>query len=117
MHNHLIPSATAVAMLLSVSACAPTNLPTDLAEAQCVQYALNGGGGVTVGMSVGTGGWDNGGWGGGWGGNSSGVGVGVSAVTQLPPTQGMAQVYNTCVQRRSGLPPVTPFNQRPELKG
>lgn len=85
-----------------------------------MQYALGGGGGVTVGMSVGTGGWNNGGWGGGgwgggWGGN--GVGVGMTAVTELPPTQGMAQVYNSCVQRRTGLPPVTPFNKRPELKG
>lgn len=115
MHNRLIPAATALAMLLSVSACAPTNVPMDLAEAQCMQYALNGGGGVTVGMSVGTGGWDNGGWGGGWGG--SGVGVGMTAVTQLPPTQGMAKVYTQCVQRRTGQPPVTPFGQRPELRG
>jgi hypothetical protein len=35
----------------------------------------------------------------------------------LPPSQGMAQVYNSCVLRRSGQPPVTPFNQRPELRG
>jgi hypothetical protein len=103
-----------IAFLLPLS-CAPTNLPMDVAEAQCVQYALGGGGGVTVGMSVGTGNWNNGGWGGGWGGN--GVGVGMTAVTQLPPTQGMAQVYNACVQRRTGQPPVTPFNQRPEIRG
>ena len=103
------------------ASCTPTNQPMAQAEAQCVQYALNGGGGVTVGMSVGTGSgnWNDGrgGWGNGWGGSGVGVGVGMTAVTQLPPSQGMAQVYNTCVQRRTGQPPVTPFNQRPELRG
>jgi hypothetical protein len=110
---------TGTACLLA-AACAPTNLPMDLAEAQCMQYALGGGGGVTVGMSVGTGSWDNGGWGGGWGNGwdgNNGVGVGMTAVTTLPPAQGMAQVYSKCVQRRTGLPPVTPFDQRPEIKG
>jgi hypothetical protein len=107
----------AAALCVSAIGCAPTNLPVEVAEAQCMQYALNGGGGVTVGMSVGTGNWNDG-WGGGWGsGRSSGVGVGMTAVTQLPPSQGMAQVYNSCVLRRSGQPPVTPFNQRPELRG
>lgn len=106
----------AAALCLAASGCAPTNQPMAVAEAQCMQYALGGGGGVTVGMSVGTGSgnWNNG-WGGGWGGN--GVGVGMTAVTQLPPTQGMAQVYNNCVQRRTGQPPATPFNQRPEVQG
>ncbi len=98
--------------MLMAAACAPTNLPMDLAEAQCMQYASGGGGGVTVGMSVGTGSWNSGGWGGG-----SGVGVGMTAVTTLPPSQGMAQVYANCVQRRTGLPPVTPFDQRPEITG
>jgi hypothetical protein len=104
---------------LLVASCAPTNQPMAQAEAQCMQYALGGGGGVTVGMSVGTGSgnWNNGwgGWGNGWGG--SGVGVGMTAVTELPPTQGMAQVYANCVQRRTGQPPATPFDQRPEIKG
>ncbi len=106
----------ASACLLAAS-CAPTNMPMEQAEAQCVQYALGGGGGVTVGMSVGTGNWDNswGGW--GYGRGNSGVGVGMTASTQLPPSQGMAQVYANCVQRRTGQPPVTPFNQRPELRG
>lgn len=102
-----------IGLCLPLFACTPTNLPMDLAEAQCVQYVLNGGGGVTVGMSVGTGGWNNG-WN-DWGGN--GVGVGITALTELPPSQGMTQIYNRCVQRRTGLPPATPFNQRPELQG
>jgi hypothetical protein len=105
--------------ILLLAGCAPTNQPMAQAEAQCMQYALGGGGGVTVGMSVGTGtgNWNNG-WD-GWGNGRSGVGVGVgmTAVTQLPPAQGMAQVYAQCVQRRTGLPPVTPFDQRPELRG
>lgn len=107
----------AAVLCLPAVGCAPTNLPVEVAEAQCVQYALNGGGGVTVGMSVGTGNFNSGwgGWNNGWGGN--GVGVGMTAVTELPAPQGMAQVYNSCVQRRSGQPPVTPFNQRPELRG
>lgn len=105
---------TASAACFLVVACAPTNLPMDVAEAQCVQYALNGSGGLTVGMSTSTGARDNG-WGGGWGGN--GVGVGVALETQVPSGRSPAQVYAACVQRRTGLPPVTPFNLRPELRG
>lgn len=97
-------------LLLAAVSCAPTDLPVALAETQCMQYALNGGGSVTVGMSIGTGNWN-----GGWGGN--GAGVGITAATTLPPAQGTAQIYNSCVQRRSGQPPVTPFDQRPELRG
>ena len=110
-------SMAVLSAALLAASCAPTNQPMAVAEAACMQYALGGGGGVTVGMSVGTGTWNNGrsGWGNDWGGN--GVGVGMTAVTRLPPAQGMAQVYAQCVQRRTGQPPVTPFDQRPELRG
>lgn len=110
----------AVLFALLPLACAPQNVPMDVAEAQCVQVALNGGGpgGLTVGMSTGTGGWNNGYWGGGWGwGGYGGGGVGMTVVTEIPSGRSPASAYNACVQRRTGLPPVTPFNKRPEIAG
>lgn len=106
---------------LLLLACAPQQVPMAVAEAQCVQVALNGGGNSTlvVGGSTGYGG---GYWGGpwGWGGPGwGGSGVGIAVATEVPigATRDPAQVYNSCVQRRTGQPPVTPFNKRPELQG
>jgi hypothetical protein len=87
--------------------CAPRNLPMELAEAQCVQVALGGGGGLTVGVSTGAAGFGNDGWG----------GLGVAVATEIPSGRSPASTYNACVLRRTGLPPVTPFADRPELRG
>jgi hypothetical protein len=108
----MLPPAAIAAMLLA--ACTPpAPVPVDLAEAQCVQNVLQGGNSnsaVTVGIGTGYGGW---GWGNGWGG------TGIAMSTTLPAggSSGTpAQQYTDCVIRKSGKPPVTPFNQRPELK-
>lgn len=107
--SHALP-LTAAAVLLACCA-PPAPIPVGQAEAQCVQNVLQGGGSssqVTVGIGTG-----NVGWGGGWGG------TGIAMSTALPVGGGTgspAQQYTDCVIRKSGQPPVTPFNQRPELK-
>jgi hypothetical protein len=63
-------------------------------------------------MSTGFGDWNDG-WGGGWGGS----GVGVAVATEIPSGRSPAATYNACVLRRAGQPPLTPFNERPELRG
>jgi hypothetical protein len=94
-------------LALLVFGCAPRNLPMELAEAQCVQYALGGGGGLTVGVSTGAASFGNDGWG----------GLGVAVATEIPSGRSPAAVYNACVLRRTGQPPLTPFADRPELQG
>ena len=91
-------------------------ISVDLAEAQCVRSVLNGGSqstvsiGVGTGVGVGYGGW---GWGNDWG---RGSGVGVSTTIPVRPSNPEA-AYNSCVLRKAGKPPDTPFAQRLKLVG
>ena len=106
-----MPRVTALLVALGGGVAACTQIPVEHAEAQCVQTALYGGGtqsAVTIGIGTGYGGW-------GWGGST---GAGIAMTTTLPqqPTD-PATDYNACVRRKSGQPPVTPFDQRPEVQG
>jgi hypothetical protein len=85
----------ALAALILVCGCA--RVPVDVAEEQCFRAQMAGGS-TRLTIGVGTGDWG---------------GTGVSLSTDVPVGSADPAIgYATCVQRRSGQPPVTPFGAR-----
>ncbi len=86
----------ALAALILVCGCA--RVPLEVAEEQCFRAQMSGGSNTRLTIGVGTGDWG---------------GTGVSLSTDVPVgVSDPAVGYATCVQRRSGQPPVTPFSAR-----
>jgi hypothetical protein len=98
----------ALPLVLALGACAPQLVPVEVAEAQCVRSVLSGGAGnPSLSLGIGTS-----------SGNHSGLSTGIGLSTTFPVgSRSPAEQYDACVLRRSGQPPVTPFADRPELRG
>lgn len=113
--QHLIPILGLALATGLLASC--TTIPVADAERQCALTSAQGGSNSALTVGIGAGnvfGYGGGGFGGfGVGGN----GVGVEVSGAVPQNRDPAAAYDSCVRRKSGQPPVTPFAARPELKG